>query len=66
MSNMEAPWHSHEDSDELFFVINGKLLIDTADETHEVNKSQLIVVPAGVRHRARATDTVTMIVMDGF
>mgnify|MGYP001057500240 FL=1 len=44
-------WHAHEEEDELFHVIKGKLIIEFRDKTVELSSGELIVVPKGVEHR---------------
>lgn len=46
----EFVWHSHADTDELFFVINGELTIQMRDRNVTVGPGQLYVVPRGVEH----------------
>ena len=43
-------WHAHEDTDEVFFVIEGSMQIEFEDETIELNEGEMLVVPAGKRH----------------
>ena len=40
-------WHKHEDTDEAFFVIEGKMGIELEDETIELNEGEMIVIPKG-------------------
>lgn len=47
------PWHSHDDHDELFLVIEGELCIDFRDGTQRLCAGELLVVPQGVEHRTR-------------
>lgn len=50
----EFVWHSHAEHDEVFFPIDGELLVDFEDgPTAEVQPGQFLVVPAGLRHRPR-------------
>lgn len=44
-------WHAHADADELFFVVEGELLMEFRDRTERVGPGELIVVPRGVEHR---------------
>lgn len=46
----EFVWHSHEDEDELFQVIQGTLYMQFRDRTEIVREGELIVVPKGVPH----------------
>jgi len=50
----EFHWHQHDREDELFFVLEGQLLIDLEGRTAELAAGQGFVVPRGVRHRPRA------------
>ncbi len=51
----EYQWHHHPDSDEIFMVIEGQLLIDLEnDVTLEVNPNEIVKIPAGVLHRTRS------------
>jgi len=50
----EFHWHRHDREDELFFVLEGRLLLDLEGRTVELVPRQGMVVPRGVRHRTRA------------
>ena len=43
-------WHRHPDSDQAFLVIEGLMLLETANERVEMVPRQLYTVPAGVAH----------------
>lgn len=43
-------WHSHDDEDELFYVLRGALRIELEDGAVELGEGQMWVVPKGVRH----------------
>jgi len=43
-------WHSHDQEDELFFVLEGSLRIEMETRTVVLNHSDAFVVPKGVRH----------------
>jgi mannose-6-phosphate isomerase-like protein (cupin superfamily) len=71
MRNMEAPWHRHEDSDELFIVQTGTITMDVLDQSGKVSSyslapGQLLAVHRGTEHRARCTGSATPIVIDRF
>ena len=44
-------WHNHEDTDELFFVIEGKMKIEFKDKIVELNEGEMYVVPKGIEHK---------------
>ena len=43
-------WHSHENEDELFYILKGSLRIEMEDRTVELREGEAFVVPKGVRH----------------
>jgi mannose-6-phosphate isomerase-like protein (cupin superfamily) len=46
----EFVWHTHEDTDELFLVLDGELTIQLRDGDVVVRPGELFVVPRGVEH----------------
>ena len=44
-------WHSHEDTDETFIVIEGKIKIEFEDKIVELSEGEMIIVPKGKKHR---------------
>lgn len=46
----EFVWHTHDDTDELFLVIEGELTIQLRDGNVTLRPGQLYVVPRGVEH----------------
>ena len=46
----EFVWHSHDDTDELFLVIDGELTIQLRDGDVALCPGQIFVVPRGVEH----------------
>jgi len=43
-------WHSHDDEDELFMVLKGRLRIEMEAGPVELGEGEMFVVPKGVRH----------------
>jgi mannose-6-phosphate isomerase-like protein (cupin superfamily) len=43
-------WHSHENEDELFYILKGSLTIEMEDKTVVLQEGDAFVVPKGVRH----------------
>lgn len=58
----EFPEHVHDDTDEVFLVVVGRLHLDLPDRTVTLDSMDLFTVPRGVRHRPRA-EPGTRIVM---
>jgi mannose-6-phosphate isomerase-like protein (cupin superfamily) len=46
----EFVWHHHETEDELFLVVEGKLLIKLRDRDIELEEGEFVVIPRGVEH----------------
>ena len=56
-------WHHHEDTDELFIVIEGKMKIEFKDKVVELSEGEMYVVPKGVEHKPCAeTECKVMLV----
>lgn len=47
-------WHHHDQEDELFMVIAGRLRMEFRDRTVWLDPGEMIVVPRGVEHRPGA------------
>jgi mannose-6-phosphate isomerase-like protein (cupin superfamily) len=55
LSVMTEPyfWHVHPDTDELFLVLEGALLIEFEEGSVQLTAGQMLTVPAGRTHRTR-------------
>lgn len=61
----EYHWHKHDNEDEFFYVIDGRLLIDVEnDRTVNLAPRQGFVVPKGVVHRTRAPVRTTILMVE--
>jgi len=60
----EYHWHQHDQDDEFFYVVEGKLLIDLEGRTMELGPRQGTVVPKGVMHRTRAPERTVMLMVE--
>lgn len=47
-------WHSHNDTDETFIVLDGEMTIDFRDGKVDLNAGEMFVVPKGVEHKPSA------------
>lgn len=61
----EYHWHKHDDLDEFFLVLEGKLLIDLEGRVVELAPQQGFVVPRGTVHRTRAPLRTVIIMVEG-
>jgi mannose-6-phosphate isomerase-like protein (cupin superfamily) len=50
----EFIWHSHPETDEVFFVVDGRLTIHLRDGDLELAPGELCVIPKGVEHKPAA------------
>ncbi len=57
-------WHKHDEEDEFFYVISGKLSIDLKDRTVELTPQQGLVVPKGVSHKTRAAERTVILMVE--
>ncbi len=46
----EFVWHHHEEEDELFLVVKGRLLMKLRDRDVWVEEGEFIIIPRGVEH----------------
>jgi oxalate decarboxylase/phosphoglucose isomerase-like protein (cupin superfamily) len=60
----EYHWHKHDDDDEFFYVVEGKLLIDLEDRMVELAPGQGFVVPKGVVHCTRAPQRTVILMVE--
>jgi len=47
----EFVWHSHDDTDEVFIVLDGEMSISFRDGSVELKAGEMFVVPKGAEHR---------------
>lgn len=57
-------WHDHQDTDETFIVIEGKLRIDFRDGAVEIGPGEIFVVPKGVEHKPFAEHEVKLMLIE--
>ena len=50
----EFVWHKHDDTDDFFLVLSGKLTIQLRDRDVVLGPGELFVVPKGVEHCPKA------------
>ncbi|MFQ5705077.1 MAG: cupin domain-containing protein [Gemmatimonadales bacterium] len=57
-------WHSHQDEDELFLVIKGRLLIQFRDKDVTLDEGEFLIVPRGVEHKPVAAEEVHVLLFE--
>lgn len=60
----EFAWHSHDDEDELFLILDGTLVIELRDGAVSLGPGDIYVVPAGVEHRPVAKEEVLLALVE--
>jgi mannose-6-phosphate isomerase-like protein (cupin superfamily) len=59
----ELVWHKHDDTDDLFVVLEGRLTLQLRDRDIVLEPGDLYVVPRGVEHCPRADEeTLVMLI----
>ncbi|KAL2690142.1 hypothetical protein Neosp_004210 [[Neocosmospora] mangrovei] len=59
----EFIWHSHPDSEEVFYLLSGKLNMEIEGQDPVVmNEGDMFVVPKGVQHRPVAENATIMMI----
>lgn len=57
-------WHSHDDEDELFMVLKGRLRIEMEAGAVELGEGEMFVVPKGVRHNPVAEEECHLMLIE--
>ncbi|WP_033165683.1 cupin domain-containing protein [Clostridium sp. KNHs205] len=57
-------WHSHENEDEMFYVLKGLLTIKFRDNDVHLNEGEFIVIPRGIEHMPVAEEEVHVMLIE--
>ena len=57
-------WHDHQDTDETFIVLEGRLRIDFRDGSVDLSAGEMFVVPKGVEHKPFADGEVKLLLVE--
>ena len=60
----EFVWHKHDETDDFFLVLRGKLDIELRDRTVTLGPGEMFVVPKGVEHRPVAQEEVHLLLIE--
>ena len=60
----EFTWHAHADTDELFMLIDGALIIQMRDRDVRLSPGELFVVPRGIEHCPRADVETALLLIE--
>ena len=57
-------WHHHQNEDELFLVLQGKLTLEFRDGAVDLRPGEFFIVPRGVEHRPVARGEVHLLMFE--
>ena len=61
----EYSFHKHEKTDDFFYVLEGEMMMDFADQPSQLVKAgEIFIVPRGVIHRPRAEHEVKVLLIE--
>ncbi len=60
----EFVWHKHDDTDELFLVTKGSLVIRFRDRDVALGPGELLVVPKGIEHMPVAEEECELLLIE--
>jgi mannose-6-phosphate isomerase-like protein (cupin superfamily) len=60
----EFVWHKHDETDDFFLVLRGRLVIQLRDGDVELGPGELFIVPKGVEHRPVAEEEVHIMLIE--
>ena len=65
IKGQKVPWHNHENEDELFFIVDGELLMEIENEPNIIlRKGDLYVVKKGENHRVSSTEDCLIMLIE--
>ncbi len=60
----EFVWHKHDETDDFFLVLSGRLTIQLHDRDVELGEGELYVVPRGVEHCPKADEEAHVLLIE--
>jgi mannose-6-phosphate isomerase-like protein (cupin superfamily) len=60
----EFVWHRHEETDDFFLVLRGRLTIQLRDRVVELAEGEVFVVPRGVEHCPKADEEAHILLIE--
>ncbi len=57
-------WHKHDDTDDFFYVLAGRMTIQLRDRNVELREGELFVVPRGVEHCPTADEEAHVLLIE--
>ena len=60
----EFVWHSHDETDEVFIVLDGEMTIELRDGRVDLKAGEMFVVPKGVEHKPIANGECQLMLVE--
>ena len=60
----EFVWHKHDDTDDFFLVLKGRLTIQLRERAVDLEPGELFIVPRGVEHRPIALEEAHVLLIE--
>jgi mannose-6-phosphate isomerase-like protein (cupin superfamily) len=60
----EFVWHKHDDTDDFFLVLSGRLTIQLRDRDVELEQGEMFIVPRGVEHCPKADEETHVLLIE--
>lgn len=65
IKGQEVPWHNHEREDELFYIVNGQLLMEIENQpAFTMKEGDLFVVKKGTNHRVSSKEECLIMLIE--
>lgn len=65
IKGQEVPWHNHEMEDELFYIVEGSLLMEIENqESLVMQKGDIYVVKRGINHRVSSEEECSIVLIE--
>ncbi len=57
-------WHDHKDTDEVFIVLTGKMMIEFRDGRVSISSNEMFVIPKGLEHKPYAENECQILLIE--
>jgi len=61
----KVPWHTHENEDELFYIVEGSLLFEIENkDSFTMNTGDLFIIKKGISHRVSSINECSIMLIE--